>query len=167
VSVLPNLGDLRNGEADRCSGLTGRKVAVVAKASRDSFGEGVALTFDLGLTDQERCARIRLSRDQSPGEGLQQAGGDGLVGLCLPLGCLVALVLSQVEVGLVVENVLPAQVVAGGVVELLKSGLADSVPRLWATFGCRMTSRASSVSGMSALFSGQTWTPAKSPFTRP
>ena len=36
-------------------------------------------------------------------------------------------------------------------------------PRLCVSLGCRITRRASSMSGMSAGSSGQTWTPAKSP----
>ena len=77
------------------------------------FGERLGLTLRLGLPDQERCTRFWLRRDQRPREALQETRGDGLVGLRLPLGSLVLLVLGQVEVGLVGENMGPSQVVAG------------------------------------------------------
>ena len=72
VAVFPDLRDLADREADRRSGLASGQVAVVAESSRDAVGEGVGLTLDFGLLDQERRARIRLSRDQGPGEALSR-----------------------------------------------------------------------------------------------
>ena len=123
MAVLPDLRDLADREPDRRSGLPGREVAVVAEAARDPVGERRRTGPRPWSPDQERRARVRLRRDQGPGEGLQQTRGDGLVGLRLPLRCLVLLVLGQVEVGLVGEDVGPAEVVAGRGVELLESGL--------------------------------------------
>ena len=123
MAVLPDLRDLADRQTDRRRGLPRRKVAVVAEASRDAVGQGVGLPLDLGLLDQERRARVRLGGNQGPGEALQQTRGDRLVGLSLALRCLVLLVLGQVEVGLVGEDVGPAEVVASRAVELLESGL--------------------------------------------
>ncbi len=123
MAVLPDLRDFVDRQADRRRGLPRREIAVVAEAAGHPLGERGGLSFDLDLADEKRRARFRLSRDECPGEGLQKPGLDGFVGLFLSLGGLVLLVLGQVEVGLVLENVLPAEVVARGAVELLQPGL--------------------------------------------
>ncbi|SLJ75642.1 Uncharacterised protein [Mycobacteroides abscessus subsp. abscessus] len=122
MPAVPDLRHLIDGESDIDGSLTDGQVTVVAEAARNPLRQRFGLSFHLGLADDERSACIRLRRNQGPGEGLQQPGDDGLVCLRLPLGGLVLLILSEVQVGLVCQDVRPTQIVAGGVVEFFESG---------------------------------------------
>ena len=132
----PTARRARRGRPSRSAGPCRSPSRIVAAACRvdrspslpsrreTRSASDVGLPLDLGLPDDERRARVRLRRDQRPGEASAADARSTVWSACaLRCDCLVLLVLGQVEVGLVGEDVGPAEVVAGRAVELLESGL--------------------------------------------
>ena len=130
--------------ADRHMGLVDPEEAVeiVAEAAGTELQEEhvflhAALTGPLGqaalaagelllVPERPTGARLALVRDQQVAPGFGDAAGHGLGGFGDLANCLVLLGLSEIQLQLVIDDVLPGAAIGQGVEEVFEAGLIGS-----------------------------------------